>query len=150
MGLKYLHRSAQLTVNIDVLAVGASMPAHNHGIWAVAGVFSGETEEGTFVLGDDGSLQEDHTEKMQPGDVGVLGADAIHASRSLAAIPTISLHVYGGDILASPRFLWTRSGNRRSVTPVPPGSAEETQQMLIEAEDHMLAEGRRPLALMAR
>ena len=128
-GPRFLCRQPDLTVYCLVMAPGFRLSPHDHRIWAVSGITSGcETNE-LYRRGTGGLLERDRTVVSRPGDVLVLDPDAIHASWTDEV--TAAVHVYGGDILATPRATWDGPGSGpRPARVLPPGTAEEAEAHL--------------------
>lgn len=105
-GITVLTSSPTLTIQRVVWPAGVRIPPHDHGMWAVVGVYRGREDNALFrragaALGPAGGRQ------VEQGDVLVLDADAIHAVANTAAKPCVALHVYGGDLDHTPRSTWT-------------------------------------------
>jgi predicted metal-dependent enzyme (double-stranded beta helix superfamily) len=128
-GPRFLHRRPDLTVYCLVMGAGFRLPPHDHRIWAVSGIASGcETNE-LYRRGTGGLLDLERTVVSRAGDVLALEPDAIHASWTDE--PTAAVHVYGGDILATPRATWASPRSApRPARLVPPGTAEEAEAHL--------------------
>jgi predicted metal-dependent enzyme (double-stranded beta helix superfamily) len=86
---------------------GQGSPIHDHCTWGVIGQFEGEEEEGRFRLLDNG-LRQVSLVTAKPGDVShVYPPDRdIHQIFNRTATPTISIHIYGGDIGSQARHVY--------------------------------------------
>ena len=104
-GITPLHVSADLTVLEVVWAPGMTLPIHDHRMWAAIGLYTG-AEDNSFFHRDGRSVVATGGRALRPGDVCLLGADAVHQvhnpSRELAG----AIHIYGGDFFATPRSEW--------------------------------------------
>ena len=92
---------------------GAGTAIHNHTVWGLVGVLRGRERSEGFTRADDGTLT--------PGEVGFLGpgetetvspatGDIHRVSNAVADMPSISIHVYGGNIGALRRSTFTADG----------------------------------------
>jgi 3-mercaptopropionate dioxygenase len=78
---------------------GQGSPIHDHCTWGVIGQYQGEEEESRFrIIGN-------HLERIgvvlaRPGDVNHVYPPSrdIHQIMNRSSRPTISIHIYGGDI----------------------------------------------------
>jgi predicted metal-dependent enzyme (double-stranded beta helix superfamily) len=110
-GVEVLHRSDDLVIASVIVPAGlpATLP-HDHRMWALVGVYGGQ-EDNRFFRRNGGRLAESGGRSLHAGDTLAMGDDTIHAicnplgHESLAAI-----HVYGGDLLAADRSMWTDDG----------------------------------------
>jgi predicted metal-dependent enzyme (double-stranded beta helix superfamily) len=94
---------------------GQGSPIHDHCTWGVIGQYEGEEEESRFRLDDQG-LRRIASVTSRPGDVShVYPPDRdIHQILNRTASPTISIHIYGGDIGTQPRHAFdAETGVRR-------------------------------------
>jgi len=95
---------------------GQGTPIHDHTVWGLVGMLRGaETSEG-FRRAADGSLIPGETTTLAPGDVEALSPAAgdIHRVRNARADgPSISIHVYGGNIGAVRRSTFAADGTAR-------------------------------------
>lgn len=109
---------------VTAVAFGPSMvtPIHNHTVWGAIGVYAGEEVERRYVRlkqpdkSDEAYLIESDFQSFKPGMVSsFLAPDKdIH---SIATPPSgsVSLHVYGADIVKIPRLNFDRSTGQGSV-----------------------------------
>ena len=108
-GVEVLHRSPELTIVSVVLPAGLppTLP-HDHRMWAVVGIYGGQ-EDNQFFRRAGAGLAESGGRSIRISETLAMGDDTIHAicnpldHESLAAI-----HVYGGDLVAEARSMWTR------------------------------------------
>lgn len=94
---------------------GASTPVHDHTVWGVIGMLRGaeRCDECAF---DRGEFRHMHGHVLHPGDIDVVSptvGDIHRVSNALADGPSISIHVYGGDIGRIERHVYDESGNTR-------------------------------------
>ncbi|WP_018317162.1 hypothetical protein [Bradyrhizobium sp. WSM2793] len=80
---------------------GQGTPIHDHRVWGLVGVLRGEELSVSYARQPDGSLRPGTTERLARGTVAAVSPDIgdIHAiSNGLPDKPSISIHVYGGNI----------------------------------------------------
>jgi predicted metal-dependent enzyme (double-stranded beta helix superfamily) len=108
-GVELLHRSDDLTVLSVVIAAGlpATLP-HDHRMWAVVGIYGGQ-EDNQFFRRADGALVESGGRSLRASDTLAMGDDTIHAIHNpLDHSALAAIHVYGGDLIAAERSMWTQ------------------------------------------
>lgn len=104
-GLEVLHRSEALTILAAQWAPRMSLPAHDHRMWALIGLYTGREDNILWRRG--GRAVTAHAaEVLFPGDVAALPADAVHSVTNPLPRFTGGLHIYGGDFFATPRSQW--------------------------------------------
>lgn len=83
-------------------------PIHDHCTWGVIGQYEGEEEESRFRKNADGSIERIATATARPGDVAHVFPPHrdIHQIVNRTPTPTISIHIYGGDIGSRPRHAY--------------------------------------------
>jgi predicted metal-dependent enzyme (double-stranded beta helix superfamily) len=91
---------------------GQGSPIHDHCTWGVIGQYDGEEDEIRFRRLP-GRLERISTVRARPGDVShVYPPDRdIHQIENRTTLPTISIHVYGGDIGSQPRHVYDPVGD---------------------------------------
>jgi predicted metal-dependent enzyme (double-stranded beta helix superfamily) len=107
-GLTMMYRDDDLTVLHVVWAPGMSIFPHDHRMWAVIGIYSGQ-EDNVFYRRSGPELRtiaESGGKVLTTGDVAVLGDDTIHGVTNPTARLTGAIHVYGGDLANQPRSRW--------------------------------------------
>jgi predicted metal-dependent enzyme (double-stranded beta helix superfamily) len=97
-----LHVSPELTVLKVVWAPGMRFGPHDHCMWAGIGVYSGG-EDNSFYRRAGDTLVTSGGKSLRPGDVALLGDQAIHAVTNPTMQFAGAIHVYGGDFFATPR-----------------------------------------------
>ena len=110
-GVALLHRSADLTVLSVVIPAGVpqTLP-HDHRMWALVGIFGGQ-EDNQFFRRAESGLTESGGRSMRVSETLAMGDDMIHAIRNpLGHESLAALHVYGGDLVAAERSMWTQPG----------------------------------------
>jgi predicted metal-dependent enzyme (double-stranded beta helix superfamily) len=110
-GIVPLHRSADLTVINVVWTPGMRLGPHDHQMWAAIGIFTGG-EDNEFFRRDGEFLVESGGRSLRPGDVCLLGDDAVHAVTNPTNRFAGAIHVYGGDFFSTPRSEWRGSPPR--------------------------------------
>jgi predicted metal-dependent enzyme (double-stranded beta helix superfamily) len=98
-------RSPELTVQWISWAPGVPTPAHEHHMWAVIGVLTGG-EDHALHRARGGDLEALGGRSLREGDVLVLDDDVSHGVTNPFDAFSVALHVYGGDILGTPRRMW--------------------------------------------
>ncbi len=92
-----------------VLRPGKPLPVHNHGSWAVIGVYRGRERDTWFRRLDDGSvpgrarLERRCSFVNEMGTVNVVPDGEIHSVEALDSAVAVSFHVYGTDIVLQVR-----------------------------------------------
>lgn len=129
VGATTWYRSSALTVQCIVWPQGVVTPPHEHRMWAVVGVLGGQ-EDNTLWRRTEGGLEPSGGCSVAAGQVLALGSDAVHAVSNPCRTPTIGLHVYGGDILATRRSEWDHDGGREH-----PFEASAIVRFLAELSD---------------
>ena len=99
------YRSQQLTLLKVCFPVGRRTPPHSHGTWATIMQLSGE-ERNTIYDCQHGTLRKTGEATLTRGMILPLGADTVHVVKCRSNVPSIGLHVYGGDIFELPRRMW--------------------------------------------
>ena len=100
-----LHVSEELTVLKVVWAPGMVLGPHDHRMWAAIGVYSGG-EDNRFFRRAGPTLVDSGARSLRPGDVCLLGDDAVHSVTNPTGECAGAIHVYGGDFFATPRSEW--------------------------------------------
>lgn len=88
---------------------GQGSPIHDHCTWGVIGQYEGEEEESRFRASASG-LEMIGTIRARPGDVAHVYPPNrdIHQIINRTSAPTISVHIYGGDIGSQLRHTYDR------------------------------------------
>ncbi|MDG2304092.1 MAG: cysteine dioxygenase family protein [Candidatus Binatia bacterium] len=100
-----IHRSDDLTVLAASIPPGFSAAPHNHNIWSVVSVCQGQEDNRFFERDGDGLKVAGEVSVVAPG-VLQNAAEAIHSIGNPLETPLLALHVYGGDLFATPRSNW--------------------------------------------
>jgi 3-mercaptopropionate dioxygenase len=90
---------------------GATTPVHDHLIWGLVAVYDGIEEETVYKRLDDGSkpgyakLEKVGVQRNTRGAISLVipPGQEIHSIRNPGDKPSISIHVYGGDLASMPR-----------------------------------------------
>jgi len=104
-GVDVLHRSPTLTIFAAHWAPRMSLPAHDHRMWALIGLYTGR-EDNIYWRRTSDRLEAHRAAVLFPGDVATLPADAIHSVTNPLARFTGGIHIYGGDFFHMPRSQW--------------------------------------------
>lgn len=110
-GIRVLFVDDCLTILHVVIPGGLpkSLP-HNHTMWAVIGMAEGQ-ESNEFFRRSASSLEASGGHLVETGQAVALGSEVIHRiCNPLTHSASSALHVYGGDLLATSRSMWTKPG----------------------------------------
>jgi predicted metal-dependent enzyme (double-stranded beta helix superfamily) len=133
-GIRPLHRSDDLTVLHIAWTPGMRLNPHDHGMFAVVGMYGGQ-EDNSYYRRAERGLDPVGGRSLVGGDVLVLGEDAIHAVTNPLREYAVALHVYGGDFFDAQRSEWD---DERS--PERPRDIEGTMRRFAEANARWAAE----------
>jgi predicted metal-dependent enzyme (double-stranded beta helix superfamily) len=100
-----LYVDEDLTILKVVWTPGMSVAPHDHRMWAAIGVYTG-AEDNEFYRRDQSTLTASGGRTLRPGDVCLLGDDVIHGVTNPSRQHAGAIHVYGGDLFATPRSEW--------------------------------------------
>ncbi|TQF82019.1 hypothetical protein FK498_04515 [Elioraea sp. Yellowstone] len=109
-GLNTLHRSDELTILNLVWGPHMTLMPHNHGMWAVIGLYTGR-EDNIFWRridepGMPSRIEAAGAKALSAGEAAPLGKDIIHSVTNPIPRLTGALHVYGGDFFRPGRSEW--------------------------------------------
>jgi predicted metal-dependent enzyme (double-stranded beta helix superfamily) len=105
----YRAEDGRCSILVVALRPGTPLPVHNHGSWAVIGVYKGRERETWFRRVDDGSvpgraqLEVDQTFVNQHGTASVVPDGQIHTVEAMDGQQAVSIHIYGTDIVTQQR-----------------------------------------------
>jgi len=105
-GLDVLLRSPTLTIFAAHWAPRMSLPAHDHRMWALIGLYTGR-EDNIFWRRTAGGIEAETAAVLFPGDVKTLPADVVHSVTNPLPRFTGGIHIYGGDFFDMPRSQWS-------------------------------------------
>jgi predicted metal-dependent enzyme (double-stranded beta helix superfamily) len=107
-GLGLLYDTPDLTIINIVWAPGMTLLPHDHRMWAAIAIYSGREENQFFRRDPDDRTRivETNDRTLDPGQVVLLGDDAIHSVHNPLDRLTGAIHVYGGDFVREPRSQW--------------------------------------------
>ncbi len=125
-GLGMLYRSASLTIVNATWTPHMTLMPHNHGMWALIGLYTGREDNilwqrsGTGIEAHGGRIEahggriEAHSGRIEAhsakalfaGDTVALPADAIHSVSNPLGRFAGGIHIYGGDFLGHERQQW--------------------------------------------
>lgn len=109
-GPAIVHRSDDLTVLGLAVPAGFVSPVHDHTIWAVVGIYTGDEDNVFYRRGDDGAgtvgIVETGRAVLRCGEVLALPPDAVHRIANSGTDTMRAVHVYGGDLFATHRSQW--------------------------------------------
>jgi predicted metal-dependent enzyme (double-stranded beta helix superfamily) len=135
-GLDVMHRSSTLTIFAAHWAPQMSLPAHDHRMWALIGLYVGR-EDNIFWRRTADGVKADSVAVLFPGDVAALPTDAIHSVTNPLTHFTGGIHIYGADFFDTPRSQW----DPESLAEQPSNGA--TVKAMFERENERLARERR-------
>lgn len=100
-----------------VWAPGQGTPIHDHRVWGLVGVLRGAETSERFVRQGDGSLRPDGpAQLLRAGEVEVLSprtGDIHRVGNARSDGPSVSIHVYGGNIGAVERATYALDGTAK-------------------------------------
>ncbi len=107
-GITLLHHEPDLTMIHVVWAPGMRLFPHDHRMWAVIGIYTGQEDNSFYRRAGAGerTLVDSGGKELAVGDVLMLGDDTIHAVSNPLDRLTGAIHVYGGDFVNQPRSQW--------------------------------------------
>jgi len=91
---------------------GVSVPAHDHQLSAVIGVYQGSERNDFFEADPSGGLRRSTDVALSAGDVLSIGPSAIHGVTCISDDPCLGLHVYLGNLTAVERTLFDIDNKR--------------------------------------
>jgi len=100
-----IYRSDSLTLLAGALPAGFRTGPHNHNLWSVVSVCSGQEDNDFFERDGKGLKQRGQVSVVAPG-VLANAADVIHAISNPLDVPLLVLHAYGGDLFGVARSNW--------------------------------------------
>jgi len=107
--VQVLHRSPEITVFNLIWGPRMCQLPHNHGMWAVIGIYTGR-EDNIFwrrpagIPG--GRIEAAGARALSEREAVPLGPEIIHSVIKPIKRLTGAIHVYGGDFFAVPRSEW--------------------------------------------
>jgi predicted metal-dependent enzyme (double-stranded beta helix superfamily) len=108
-GVQKLYHSSDLTILNLVWGPRMTVMPHNHGMWAVIGIYTGR-EDNIFwrrLPGDQGGkLEAAGAKALCERDAEPLGSNIIHSVTNPIGRLTGAIHVYGGDFFGAERSEW--------------------------------------------
>jgi predicted metal-dependent enzyme (double-stranded beta helix superfamily) len=125
-----LHHSDRVTVTHSVFPEGYRTGVHDHGMWAITGTCAG-TEDNTFFRRRSDAVEPIGGRSIAPGEVSVLGSEAIHDVVAAGSSSLVAIHVYGGDLATAKRSSW----DGRPLTERPFDSAAEFSRLNAALKD---------------
>jgi len=103
--IRVLHRSPELTVLNVIWTPGMAINPHDHRMWAAIALYGGR-EDNVFHRRGPGGLTVAGGRQVETGDVLMLGPAVIHSVANPLQTFTAAIHVYGGDLVGTPRSEW--------------------------------------------
>jgi predicted metal-dependent enzyme (double-stranded beta helix superfamily) len=108
-GIHVIHNAPDLTILDVVWAPGSRILPHDHRMWAAIAIYDGR-EDNAFFRRDEGRssghVVPSGGRELRAGEVLLLGDDAIHGVSNPGTRFTGAIHVYGGDLIGTPRSQW--------------------------------------------
>ncbi|ANF58102.1 cysteine dioxygenase [Halotalea alkalilenta] len=114
--LLYADASERFSVVSFVWGPGQRTPIHDHATWGLIGMLRGEERSQRFIHDQGRWLPHRHPDHLRPGDIDRLSPSAgdVHqVSNAFDDQVSISIHVYGGNIGAIRRSVFTADGERK-------------------------------------
>src|SRR5262245_30419556 len=126
-----LYHAPDLTILNVVWAPEMTIVPHDHGMWAIIGVYDGR-EDNIFWRrikdGEGGTVEAAGARALGRGDCWTLGPDIIHSVTNPISRFTGAIHIYGGDFFNATRSQWDSETLRER-----PYSSAETVRIFEEA-----------------
>lgn len=124
--LLHVDAAARYSVVSFVWGPGQGTPIHNHTVWGLIGVLRGAELCTEYAAPGAGALVRQRQHRLERGAIDRVSPTigdwhAVH--NALTEAPSISIHVYGGDIGRIERSLWDEA--TRSVRPFVSGYAND-------------------------
>jgi predicted metal-dependent enzyme (double-stranded beta helix superfamily) len=104
-GIHVVHNAPDLTILDVVWAPGSAILPHDHRMWATIAIYDGR-EDNAFYRRDGNHAVPSGGKELAAGDVLVLGEQVVHGVRNPGSGFTGAIHVYGGDLIGTPRSQW--------------------------------------------
>jgi predicted metal-dependent enzyme (double-stranded beta helix superfamily) len=115
--LLHADSSERFSIVSFVWGPGQRTPIHDHTVWGLIGMLRGAEYSQPFVLGPDGRPQaKGAAVRLEPGNVECVSpriGDIHRVHNAHDDRPSISIHVYGGNIGAVQRSIYTEDGERK-------------------------------------
>ncbi|OEE85338.1 hypothetical protein A1OQ_18070 [Enterovibrio norvegicus FF-162] len=108
-GYETLYVSDAFTILHFVWAPKMTMPAHNHNLWAVVGVYEGREDHIFWRRNDEQAASEIcavGAATLAPGEVLSMDTNAIHSVLNPTDLFTGGIHIYSGNFFETPRSGW--------------------------------------------
>jgi len=137
-GVTTLYNSDSLTILNVVWGPLMNVPAHNHEMWAVIGIYAGR-EDNIFwrrIQDENGqTIEAAGAASLAVKDAEPLGKDIIHSVVNPVDRLTAAIHIYGGDFFGAERFEWDPESHEER-----PYDFERTRRY-FERSNRLLADG---------
>jgi predicted metal-dependent enzyme (double-stranded beta helix superfamily) len=126
-GFDVLYAADNLSILNFIWAPGMELHAHNHNLWAVIGIYTGN-EENTFYVKRDDTIVKQNSKNVTAGNVVMLGREVIHSVKNVTKKFTGGIHIYGGDFINIKRSQWDNSSAKESAYDM-----QQTRQIFADA-----------------
>lgn len=106
--VQILHRSPEMTIFNLIWGPRMCQLPHNHGMWAVIGIYTGREDNIFWRRGGapDSRIEAAGARALSVREAVPLGPDIIHSVVNPIRRLTGAIHVYGGDFFAVDRSEW--------------------------------------------
>lgn len=104
-GIETIYKADDLTILNLCWGPRMKFKPHDHGVWAVIGIYGGREQNIFYRLSQHG-LEQHGGKELYTRDTAPLGTSIIHAVTNPLDRITGAIHVYGGDFFATPRSEW--------------------------------------------
>ncbi len=101
-----LHEDETVSIWHCRFTPGKTVPAHDHRVSAVIGVYAGRERNDFFESDGKGGLRRSSQTEVTPGDVLAIGPSAIHSVTCISEEPCCGIHVYLGNLTETERSLF--------------------------------------------
>ena len=104
-GLETIYHADDLTILNITWGANMTLHPHDHRMWAVIGIYTGQ-ENHVFYRREPEGLSQRGAKELHQKETIPLGKDVIHSVHNPLNKLTVALHVYGGDFFAAERSEW--------------------------------------------
>ncbi|USH05112.1 hypothetical protein K6Q96_17965 [Grimontia kaedaensis] len=108
---EFLYESDNLTILHFIWAPKMTMPAHNHNLWAVVGVYEGREDHIFWQKADNSEYGDADIRPVGAASIGVgevlsMDSHAIHSVTNPTCLFAAGIHIYGGNFRETDRSGW--------------------------------------------
>ena len=134
-GLETIYHADDLTILNIAWGPRMTLHPHDHRMWAVIGIYTGQEDNVFYRRGPEG-LSRRGAKELHQKETIPLGKDVIHSVHNPLNKLTVALHVYGGDFFAAERSEWDPETLQEQ-----PFDIEHTRQVFAESNKALEQKG---------